>query len=132
MLFNSGLFLQFFAGFLLLYWLVRNQLSARNFLIVAASYVFYGAWDWRFLSLLAFSSLLDFAIGIALERAEAPRRRNLLLTISLAGNLGILCFFKYYDFFVLSFNDLLAAFQVPINTSTLGIILPLGKPPKDH
>ena len=126
MLFNSGLFLQFFAGFLLLYWLVRNQLSARNFLIVAASYVFYGAWDWRFLSLLAFSSLLDFAIGIALERAEAPRRRNLLLTISLAGNLGILCFFKYYDFFVLSFNDLLAAFQVPINTATLGIILPLG------
>ena len=66
MLFNSGVFLQFFAAFLLLYWLVRNHLPARNLLIVAASYLFYGWWNWRLLGLLAFSSVFDYAVGRAL------------------------------------------------------------------
>ena len=126
MLFNSGLFLQFFTGFLLLYWLVRNHLFARNVLIVLGSYLFYAAWDWRFLSLLVVSSLLDFTLGIQLERPAPPIRRKLILAASLFGNLSILGFFKYYDFFVDSFRDLLAAVGVPLNTETLGIILPVG------
>ena len=112
MLFNSGLFLQFFTGFLLLYWLVRNHLFARNVLIVLGSYLFYAAWDWRFLSLLVVSSLLDFTLGIQLERPAPPIRRKLILAASLFGNLSILGFFKYYDFFVDSFRDLLAAVGV--------------------
>src|SRR5687768_17138634 len=100
MLFNSGTFLQLFAAFLLLYYVVRNRLEARNLLIVLASYFFYGWWDYRFLSLLILSSLLDFAVGIGLDRTQDQRRRKWLVTLSIAASLGILGFFKYYGFFV--------------------------------
>src|SRR5262245_61446381 len=97
MLFNSGVFLQFLAAFVLLYWLTRNHLTLRNLLILAASYLFYGwwapenapapsanlvlgaLWHCRFLALLAATSLLDFAIGLGLDRLQTVRRRNLLL-----------------------------------------------------
>src|SRR5437867_12826528 len=107
MLFNSGTFLEFFAAFLLLYYLVRHHLSARNALIVAASYLFYGWWDYRFLSLLVITSLVDFLVGLGLERAVSQRRRKLLLWVSLGANLSLLGFFKYYDFFVESFAALM-------------------------
>src|SRR6185503_17574820 len=103
MLFNSGVFLKFFAGFLLLYRLVRNNLTARNVLIVIASYIFYGWWDYRFLSLLILSSLVDFAVGLGLERTEQAGRRKALLILSVTTSLVILGFFKYYGFFVDSF-----------------------------
>ncbi len=99
MLFNSDVFLKFFAAFLLVYFLVRNHLNVRNIVIVAASYIFYGWWDYRFLSLLIISSLLDYFVGIGLERIRQDRRRKLLLSLSLIGNLSLLGFFKYYDFF---------------------------------
>ena len=82
MSFNSVVFLQFFAAFLLFYWLVRNSLRARNLLIVAASYLFYGWWDWRFLTLLLFSSVFDFAVGIGLEKSAGASRRKGLLVAS--------------------------------------------------
>lgn len=126
MLFNSGLFLKFFAAFLLLYFLVRNSLTARNWLIIAASYTFYAAWDWRFLSLLIISSLVDFAVGLALVRAERTPIRRWLLTASMVANLGILGFFKYYGFFVDSFIRLLNAAGLHFETSTLHIVLPVG------
>jgi len=126
MLFNSGLFLQFFAAFLLLYYAVRNHLGARNGLILLASYAFYGAWDYRFLALLIGSSLFDFAVGLGLERLAHPARRKGLLLASLAVNLGILGFFKYWDFFAESFAQLLGALGVSAHPQTLGIILPVG------
>src|SRR5262245_35767944 len=109
MLFNSGVFLQFFAAFLLLYWLVRRHpqllaqtdpLAARNILFVVASYVFYGWWNVYFLSLLFFSSTFDYFVGRGLQRLTVPRSRRFLLAGSLVVNLGLLGFFKYYNFFV--------------------------------
>ena len=126
MLFNSGIFLQFFAAFLLLYWLVRNTLRARNILIVLASYLFYGWWDWRFLALLIFSSVLDFFVGLGIARQTDARRRKLWLACSIVANLTILGFFKYCDFFILSFEAVLRELNIHISARTLGIILPVG------
>ncbi|MEY2407525.1 MAG: hypothetical protein QOF48_195 [Verrucomicrobiota bacterium] len=126
MLFNSGAFLQFFAAFLLLYWLARDSLRCRNRLIVAASYFFYGWWNWKFLGLLFFSSSFDFAVGIGLERLSVPSHRKLLLASSVTMNLLILGFFKYYGFFVESLAALLPAIGLPFQTATLHIILPVG------
>ncbi len=126
MLFNSSLFLQFFVAFLLLYWVVRNSLPARNLLIVAASYAFYAAWDFRFLSLLVLSSLVDFFAGRALHRLSAQGPRKALLALSLFFNLGLLGFFKYFDFFASSLGDLFLQLGLPFKTQTLGVILPVG------
>src|SRR3989442_1359310 len=126
MLFNSDLFLQFFAAFLLLYYLVRHQLKARNALIVVASYIFYGCWNWRFLGLLILTSLLDYGVGLGLEHAKFARHRKALLALSIVANLTVLGFFKYYDFFVGSLVALFARCGVTIHAGTLGIILPVG------
>ncbi len=126
MLFNSGAFFQFFGAFLLLYWLVRRSLAARNLLILGASYLFYGWWDWRFLGLLAFSSLFDYGVGLGLERVGAPSRRKALLVASVLCNLIILGFFKYYDFFVESLMNLMAGLHIPVQLRTLQVILPVG------
>ena len=148
MLFNSDVFLKFFAAFLFLYWLVRNNLRARNLLIVAASYLFYGWWapagqtttfgaDWkgylllalwhcRFLGLLITTSLVDFFVGLGLEKLHSPRHRKLLLTVSIVINLGILGFFKYCNFFVDSFSAAMAAAGFSVHTPTLNVILPVG------
>jgi alginate O-acetyltransferase complex protein AlgI len=126
MLFNSGVFLQFFGAFLLLYWLVRRNLARRNLLIVAASYLFYGWWDWRFLALLAFSSLFDYGVGLRLEGTEAPARRRAWLVASVVCNLTILGFFKYFDFFADSLARLLAELGLPLQPRLLHIILPVG------
>jgi D-alanyl-lipoteichoic acid acyltransferase DltB (MBOAT superfamily) len=126
MLFNSGIFLQFFAAFLLLYWLLRNNLRARNILIVIASYLFYGWWDYRFLTLLAFSSVLDYFVGLGISRQADPRRRKLWLACSVVANLTILGFFKYFDFFILSFAAFMKELNIPVSVHTLGIILPVG------
>jgi D-alanyl-lipoteichoic acid acyltransferase DltB (MBOAT superfamily) len=126
MLFNSGTFLQFFAAFLLLYYVVRNRLEARNFLIVAASYFFYGWWDYRFLSLLVLSSLIDFAVGVALDRTQSRRGRKWLVALSITASLGILGFFKYYGFFVESFAALASSLGIRVRMRTLEIVLPVG------
>src|SRR6266480_1483894 len=96
MLFSSTIFLQFFAAFLLLYFLCRNSLRWRNLLIVAGSWLFYGWWDYRFLGLLIFSGCFDYFVGLWLQSA---RKRKLILSSSIAVNLCLLGFFKYYDFF---------------------------------
>jgi len=126
MLFNSGLFLQFFAAFLLLYYLVAGRLAWRNALIVIASYVFYGAWDVRFLALLVFSSVLDYGVGLGLEAIQTERGRRRLLAVSIVANLGILGFFKYYDFFAKSFAALLARFDLTASPLVLNVVLPVG------
>ena len=126
MFFNSGVFLQFFAAFLLLYWLVRRHLPARNLLLVAASYLFYGWWNPWFLGLLFFSSTFDFCVGLGLARLRGDRRGRWLLGASIAVNLTILGFFKYWDFFLGSLAELLARLSLPFHPGTLGVILPVG------
>jgi D-alanyl-lipoteichoic acid acyltransferase DltB (MBOAT superfamily) len=126
MLFNSGVFFQFLAAFLLLYYLVRNRLWARNALLLGAGYLFYGWWDYRFLALLLATSLLDFYVGRGLAVCERPRGRRLLVACSLAGNLGMLGFFKYYNFFVDSFAALAARAGFAVEPRLLNVVLPVG------
>lgn len=126
MLFNSTVFLQFFAGYILLHFLCRNSLKARNLLIVAGSYLFYGWWDYRFLGLLVLSSVFDFLAGWWLDPSRGSSRRKLILVLSLTANLALLGFFKYYDFFAESLAACLNSLHVTISARSLGIILPVG------
>ena len=100
MLFNSLDFAVFLPIFFILYWYVTNKnLQLQNFLIVIASYIFYGWWDWRFLFLIFFSSITDYIIGKALQVTEKEKHRKFLLWFSIVTNIGFLGFFKYYNFF---------------------------------
>ena len=127
MLFNSIDFALFLPVVFVLYWFVfKNSLKYQNLLVVAASYVFYGWWDWRFLGLIIFSTVLDFFIGKSLAKTTHELNRKLLLYTSVAVNLGFLGFFKYCNFFIDSFVNLLAQFNFNIDTYTLNIILPVG------
>lgn len=127
MLFNSLDFALFLPLVFLLYWFVgRRQLHLQNLFLVLASYFFYACWDWRFLSLIFFSTILDFTIGLALGRQEESWQRKGLLWLSVAGNIGILGFFKYYNFFVQSFTEAFALFGLKLHLGTLNIILPVG------
>ena len=127
MLFNSIDFAIFFPTIFILYWFVTNRsLRAQNLLIVLGSYLFYGWWDWRFLSLILLSSLLDFFVGIALCNVSNQQRRRLLLYTSLFFNLGILGFFKYFNFFIDNFSNAFTLFGLQIPSTSLNIVLPVG------
>lgn len=109
------------------WWIFREDLKIQNLFVLLASYVFYGWWDWRFLSLIAFSSTVDYWVGIQMGKTDDQRRRRWLLYASLATNLGLLGFFKYYNFFI---GEFITAFDplLPgeMHLSTLNIILPVG------
>ncbi len=126
MIFNSLDFAIFLPIVFLLYWFVFKNLRLQNILIVVASYVFYGWWDWRFLFLIAFSTLVDYLVGIFLEREENHSKRKMLLWISILVNLGFLGFFKYYNFFLDNFIASFSFFGMEINANSLNIILPVG------
>ncbi len=127
MLFNSLDFAIFLPIVFILYWfVVSRNISRQNSLIIIASYLFYGWWDWRFLGLIAFSTLVDYGIGITLGKTETERHRKLLLWSSLCVNLGILGFFKYYNFFVENFVSAFSFFGHSISIDALKIILPVG------
>lgn len=127
MLFNSIDFAIFLPIVFLLYWFVFNRrLHVQNLFLLAASYFFYGWWDWRFLSLIFFSSLVDYSVGLALGRTNKGKSRRLLLLLSICVNIGFLGFFKYYNFFVESFVDAFTFFGHPIEVGLLYIILPVG------
>lgn len=127
MLFNSLEFAIFLPIVFLLYWLIpARYIRGRNFVLLVASLVFYGWWDWRFLFLLLFSACVDFFIGIQLSHAKLPRTRKLFISLSLFVNLGALGFFKYYNFFLDSFNDVFSLFGNQISSSGLEIVLPVG------
>lgn len=109
------------------YWFIFNKnLAYQNLLMVIASYVFYGWWDYRFLALLFFSSIIDYNVGKKLANENNPARRKLYLAISLGVNLGLLGFFKYCNFFIESFTESFTFFGNPIEASGLNIILPVG------
>ncbi len=124
MLFNSLTFLVFAALFFPAYFALRGR--AQLWLILVASYIFYGWWDWRFLILLGFSTVTDFSIGRWLGVEDDPARRRSILTISVAVNLGILGFFKYFNFFASNFADVAHVFGFEPSWVTLNIVLPVG------
>ena len=127
MLFNSLDFAIFLPIVFLLYWFVaQKNLKLQNALIVVASYVFYGWWDWRFLSLIIFSTVVDYLIGQRLRTEDKQSKRKVLLWTSIIVNLGFLGFFKYYNFFLENFVDAFSLFGMQINANSLNIILPVG------
>lgn len=127
MFFNSVTFAIFLPVVFILYWFVFNRnLKFQNLLIAVASYFFYGWWDWRFLSLILFSTLVDFFIGVALKSEERLWRRKILLWTSILVNLGFLGVFKYYNFFLDSLYDVIPGLKATLGFNTLEIILPVG------
>lgn len=127
MLFNSIDFAVFLPIVFFLYWFVTQKtLRIQNILLVLASYVFYGWWDWRFLFLIVFTSCLDFFISKSLSTTDDQRRRKALLTISIVVDLGILGFFKYFNFFQENFIAAFRFFGQEIQGNSLNIILPVG------
>ena len=127
MLFNSLDFAVFLPVFFLLYWGVfRGRTKEQNVLVVVASYVFYGWWDWRFLGLIAFSTLIDFSIGLRLKSENSTYRRRGWLWLSLIVNLGLLGFFKYYNFFLDNFVAAFLLFGTPLEAEGLKVVLPVG------
>lgn len=124
MIFNSFIFWAFLAVVLTVYWRLPHR--AQNHFLLLASYVFYGYWDWRYLSLLAISTVMDFYAGLYMHRLQQERHRKLLVVASVVVNLGILGFFKYCNFFVNEFAALLQALGFQAHMPTLNILLPVG------
>jgi len=127
MLFNSIEFLVFLPIVFTLYWLAAGSIKTQNVIIVLASYFFYGWWDWRFLAIIALSSLLDYAVGVFLGKTSSRGLRLALFVASLTLNLGTLVFFKYFNFFADSFARTFTFFGYPISDPVLlNVILPVG------
>jgi len=127
MLFNSIDFAIFLPIVFFIYWFIANKnLKLQNLLVVLASYVFYGWWDWRFLSLIIFSTLVDYIVGQKLRTENNEFKRKILLWTSILVNLGFLGFFKYYNFFLDNFVTAFSFFGTEIQANSLNIILPVG------
>ena len=127
MLFNSFTFMIFLPVVFLLYWFVFRRLRWQNLLILVASYVFYGWWDWRFLALIVITSLSSYASGLLIERYEGRRRwQRVISAANIVLNLGILAVFKYYNFFVDSLAAMLGLVGIAVDWPTAHIILPVG------
>lgn len=127
MLFNSIDFAIFLPIVFVLYWFVTaRNLKLQNILVLVSSYVFYGWWDWRFLSLIVFSSFVDYFVGIGLGKSQDEKRRKWLLITSVVVNLGLLGFFKYCNFFLDNFVSTFRFFGGSIDPQGLDVILPVG------
>ena len=127
MLFNSFEFLLFLPIVFLLYWFVFKERKWQNFLVVVASYVFYGWWDWRFLLLIAFTSICSYASGLLIEHYEGNRQMQKMVSASnIVLNLAILGIFKYYNFFIENIDALFCSLGYKLDWVTLEIILPVG------
>ncbi|MDC1226592.1 MBOAT family protein [Algibacter sp.] len=128
MLFNSLEFFIFLSVVFILYWFVfKKHLKAQNILLLVASYVFYGIWDWRFLSLILLSTVVDYFVGIKIDSNTDKRLRKRWLWVSVLFNVGLLGFFKYYNFFVDSWIDMFSIMGYNMtSTWTLKVILPVG------
>ena len=124
MLFNSTEFVVFFLIVYALYLVLAHR--GQNALLLVASCVFYGSWDWRFLGLMLFSTTMDYSFGRLLGRLQNDSRRKLVLIVSITVNLGILFVFKYFNFFAASLDRLLALFALQLDVRILDVVLPLG------
>ena len=127
MFFNSINFAVFLPIVFILYWFVTNKnLKFQNILLLVSSYFFYACWDWRFLFLLIFSTVLDYYTGIKMSDSKNQNSKKFWFWLSISVNLGFLGVFKYYNFFVASFADAIANFGLQVNPWTLKVILPVG------
>ena len=127
MLFNSFEYAIFLPIVFLLYWFVFNKtIKLQNLFLLIIGYVFYGWWDWRFLFLIAFSTIFDFTIGILLEKSNHSQNRKWLFAASCIVNIGLLGFFKYFNFFIDNFISAFESIGYHIPAVTLKIILPVG------
>lgn len=127
MIFNSLNFAFFLPVVFILYWFpAKGNLKLQNILLLVSSYFFYACWDWRFMFLLVFSTLLDYFTGIKIQEAENNKGRKFWLWLSIGINLGFLGVFKYYNFFAASFADGLSFLGFKANYDSLNIILPVG------
>ncbi|WP_396156674.1 MBOAT family O-acyltransferase [Flavobacterium sp.] len=127
MLFNTLNFAIFLPIVFLLYWFVFNKnFKLQNILLLVSSYFFYACWDWRFLFLLVFSTLLDYYTGLKMSDSKSKAQKKFWFVVSVSINLGFLGIFKYYNFFSESFAGLISNFGFKINPYTLNVILPVG------
>lgn len=126
MSFNSIAFAFFLPIVFLIYWRCARRVRLRNLFIIAASYLFYGWWDWRFLLLIAFTTACSYGAGLLLDKTSRPPLRRAILWTDAIINLGILATFKYFNFFVLNFSRLVAPFGWEIGPVTANLILPVG------
>ena len=126
MIFNSIPFLFFLPVIFIFYWFIFKKISYQNILLLAASYFFYGWWDYRFLLLIAGSTLVDYTIAIAIYKNKIKKWRKVLLFCSIASNLLLLGYFKYLNFFIKSFIELANSIGLSSDYNTLQIILPVG------
>jgi alginate O-acetyltransferase complex protein AlgI len=127
MLFNSIVFIIFlFIAFPTYWFLLRKNLKLQNLFIAVASYVFYGWWDWRFLGLIFASTIVDYICGIQIGKSSQVRTRKLYLVFSMVFNLGLLGFFKYYNFFADSLSEAFSGVGMHLDPFTLNIVLPVG------
>ena len=125
MLFNSISFALFLPLVFGLYWFFKKS-NYQNILLLIASYYFYSCWDWRFLFLLIFSTSLDYVTALLMTSTSKVGNRKIWFWLSILLNLGFLGFFKYYNFFIDSFSELLNQVGFRVNITTLAIILPVG------
>ena len=127
MLFNSINFAIFLPIVFILYWFAtKGNLRLQNILLLVSSYFFYACWDWQFMFLLIFSTLLDYFTGIKIHEAKNQRKKLFWLWLSIGINLGFLGVFKYYNFFAASFADGLSLLGLKANLGSLQVILPVG------
>ncbi len=125
MIFSELRFLFFFVPVFAMHWaLPRNR--PRKMWLLAASYLFYAAWDWRFLALIWVSTLIDYLVGLQLEAHRDPLTRRRWVTVSIVANLGLLGYFKYFNFFAESLAGVLDFIGLPVGFQTLNVILPVG------
>lgn len=127
MFFNSFEYAIFLPIIFIIYWFILNKnLKLQNLFLLISSYFFYSCWDWKFLFLLAFSTILDYISGLKIYNSNTQINKKIWLIISVSINLGFLGFFKYYNFFIESFADLIQKLGFTAHYSTLNIILPVG------
>ena len=126
MLFPTATFALFFVVVLPLSWLLMPRGERWRVFIIAASFVFYAGWDWRFSILLAFSIVWNHLFALAIHARRDPRARKWLLVAALSGNLVLLGYFKYYGFFVTSTNNLFSSLGIDVPLEARSIILPVG------
>ena len=127
MLFNSVEFALFLPLVFILYWLISSRnIKLQNGILLLSSYYFYSCWDWRFLFLLLFSTLLDYFTGIQIFKSQKLKNKRFWFYLSICTNLGLLGLFKYYNFFIESFSEALNNLGFHINPWSLNLILPVG------
>lgn len=126
MVFNSVLFGVFLIVVFVLFWLNTKSLRNQNIIILGASYFFYGWWDYRFLSLIIFSTLIDYLLGIKISESNKRNQKKLFLFLSVFINLGLLVTLKYFNFFIDNLNLLFSTIGIDSLTSGLEIVLPVG------